>query len=137
MAATSNTHDASRQGRCLCGAVRYSFDPETTVFRAHCHCESCRRATSSPVTTFFGVRDSGWRWTGAAPASHASSPGVRRMFCGTCGSPMAYATDDLPGQTHFYAATLADPAGFAPERHDFWGERLAWLPLADDLPKHD
>jgi hypothetical protein len=48
---------------------------------------------------------------------------------------MAYQSDGLPGQIEFYAASLDDPAGFAPDGHVHTGERLPWVALADDLPK--
>ena len=38
-------------GRCLCGAIQFEFAGEA-VETTHCHCESCRRQTSSPVATF-------------------------------------------------------------------------------------
>ena len=68
-------------GRCLCGAVTYSFEGAPR-WQAYCHCESCRRTCSAPVTAFFGVDRGAFRWTGAQPAVYASSPGVRRLFCG-------------------------------------------------------
>src|SRR3546814_18613418 len=83
------------RGRFLCGEVTYECDVAEN-WRAYCHCESCRRNTSSPVTAFFGVSRSAFRFTGKAPAVYASSPGVRRLFCGRCGSPMAYETDRRP-----------------------------------------
>lgn len=124
-----------RGGRCLCGSVSYEFDPSRVRWRGHCHCESCRRACSAPVTAFFGVRDDGWRWTGADPAVHASSDHAERLFCGHCGSQMAYRSTRHPGEIHFHAASLDDPADFAPEWHFHWSERLQWLHLADDLPR--
>ncbi|TMV42893.1 hypothetical protein FGG78_41695, partial [Thioclava sp. BHET1] len=57
-------------GHCLCGAVR--FDSwEAPLWQGHCHCESCRRACAAPFTSFFGVANSGWCWTGAAPQVYA------------------------------------------------------------------
>lgn len=124
-----------RGGHCLCGRVRYRADGPV-LWQKHCHCESCRRATSSPVTTFFDVADGGWRWTGEPPARYASSPGVTRFFCPTCGSPMAYRHDSAaPGEMHFLACTLDDPRDVQPEGHDFWEEHLPWLVLADGLPR--
>lgn len=41
-------------GRCLCRAIRYECTGEPILI-AHCHCKSCRRQTSSPVTTFILV----------------------------------------------------------------------------------
>lgn len=125
----------STKGRCLCGAIRYTFDPAGVIWRLHCHCESCRRATSSPITTYFAVRDTAWRWLRDVPAQYQSSAGVTRSFCARCGAPMTYATEARPDETHFYAATLLDPTDFAPDGHDFWDERLPWLEIADDLPK--
>ncbi len=124
-----------RSGHCLCGSVTFTYT-EPAKFRGHCHCESCRRACSAPVTTFFGVVNGKWEWTGAAPRLFESSPGVRRYFCATCGSPMAYAWDGLPDETHFYAASLDDPADFSPEEHHFHDEKLPWFDMSDDLERH-
>ena len=121
-------------GRCLCRAVTYSF--ETPIkWCVHCHCESCRRNCSAPFTTFVSVPDGQWRWTGAEPAVYSSSEGVRRMFCPTCGAPVAYRNDKLPDEIHFYLAALDNPEAFAPERHVFLQDKLAWVELGDDLPK--
>lgn len=125
---------ATFTGRCLCGGARFAFDgPPGWVF--HCHCESCRRQTASAFTTFVNAPAGRWRWTGAAPASFASSPGVRRFFCGACGSPLAFTTDRRPGEADFYLALLDDPADVAVEGHDRWAERVGWLTLHDDLPR--
>lgn len=118
-----------REGHCLCGRIRYRAEGEV-IWQLHCHCESCRRASSSPITSFFAVRDGGWRWTGEAPAAYASSPGVTRYFCPTCGSPMGY-RPAKGGEMHFYACSQDDPAAFTPEGHDFPEERLPWLHLSD------
>ena len=126
----------STHGHCLCGAVRYAFDPAGVLWRGHCHCEGCRRATSSPFTTWFSVRNSAWRWTGSAPQIYHSSTGVRRSFCPTCGSPMAYASAQRPGETDFHAASLEVPADFAPAVHVHFAEKLPWIHLSDDLPRH-
>lgn len=126
----------SQTGRCLCGAVRYRFSGG--MLRAgHCHCESCRRNTSSPVTTFFVTPKDGFSFEGDEPGVYASSPGIIRRFCRRCGTPMSYETAGLPGEIHLYAASLDNDSGFAADRHDFWSERVAWLHIADDLPKNE
>lgn len=123
------------RGRCLCRRVTYEYSgPEN--WRGHCHCESCRRNTSSPFTTFFGVPNEAYRFTGDKPSVYESSPGVRRLFCGTCGSPMAYDSDRFPDEIHFYAATLEDSSGFKPSFHVYCTEQVPWVELADDLPKY-
>ena len=42
-----------REGRCLCGAVRFTADgpPKWT---GYCHCQSCRRHTGAPVSAYAG-----------------------------------------------------------------------------------
>ena len=123
-----------KRGRCLCGAVTFEYSGEEN-WRVHCHCESCRRQTSSPFTTFMGVPNVAWRFTGETPKVYVSSPGVRRLFCGTCGSPVAYRADIFPDEIHFYAASLEDPSGFEPQRHVHTGEQLPWIHLDDGLKR--
>jgi hypothetical protein len=122
------------RGHCLCGDVAFEFEG-TPNWVAHCHCESCRRNTSSPVTTFLGVPRAAFRWTGDQPASYESSPGVRRLFCGRCGSPMAFDADKYPDEMHFYVASLEDPEAFPPEVHVHFAEHLSWFDTADALKR--
>ena len=42
------------KGHCQCRAIEYEFTGEPR-WVMHCHCESCRRAVSSPVATYVGV----------------------------------------------------------------------------------
>ncbi|MBF9031391.1 GFA family protein [Rhodobacterales bacterium HKCCE3408] len=122
-------------GHCLCGAVRYRFDPDRVRWRAHCHCDSCRRNCSAPFTTFFGVHDDGWVWTGDEPQVYRHSEHAERLFCGRCGTPMAYRSVKFPGEIHFYAASLEDSSDFAPQSHVHWSEHVPWVELADTLPR--
>lgn len=127
------TLDRGGTGRCLCGAIRFAFDAKPN-WQAHCHCESCRRNCSAPFTSYFGVSHGHWRWTAAEPAAYASSPGVERLFCARCGTPMAYSSTAFPHEIHFYAASLDDPGAYAPTIHVHWDERLPWVKIADGLP---
>lgn len=122
-------------GRCLCGETRFSFGGEPN-WVLYCHCESCRRATSSPVTAWVSVPVAAFTLTHGVPTSYASSPGVRRTFCPTCGSPLSYETEDLPGEIHLYVASLDDPEQLRPTRHVFEEERLDWFDVHDNLPRY-
>ena len=66
-------------GHCLCGAIQYEYDGEP-LEAVHCHCDSCRRQTSSAVATFVMVPQTALRVTHGQPKEFASSPGVRRSF---------------------------------------------------------
>ena len=122
-------------GRCACGALRYQTTG-SPIWSMHCHCDSCRGVTGSPMTSFFGMGRGQVRWTGIR-SFHTSSPGVTRSFCGTCGTPMHYASTRWPGEVHLYAATLDDPSVYRPTAHVHWAERVPWLHIADNLDKLD
>ena len=81
-------------GRCLCGSVvfQYAGTPNWTL---HCHCQSCRRATSSPMTTWISVPRSAFSFTKGSPRYFSSSQGVRRGFCDNCGSPLTYESERI------------------------------------------
>ena len=122
------------KGRCLCGAVTFEFEGPVN-WSSYCHCESCRRNTSSPITAFFSVPRSAYRFTSETPKVYESSPGVFRLFCGNCGSPVAYdAPKYYPDEIHFYNAALEDPAAIAPTEHVFHREKLPWFGMDDGLP---
>ncbi|WP_170433932.1 GFA family protein [Ruegeria arenilitoris] len=126
----------TKRGRCLCGETRWEFEgPET--WSCYCHCDDCRRNCAAPVVAWLGVPLRNFRWTAATPRSFASSKGVQRHFCATCGSPMGFEADHYEGGMHLYAASLEDPVDFAPTFHVNFQSKLPWLELHDDLPKYD
>lgn len=125
----------SRTGRCLCGAVRFAARGEPR-WVAHCHCESCRRATSSAVATYAGFSAADVEWTGERPAEYRSSPGVVRRFCRTCGSPMSFEGERWPDEVHLFVPSFDAPETFQPRCHVHVEEQLRWLHLGDGLPRY-
>src|SRR5262249_7901362 len=119
-------------GRCFCGAVQYEYEggPEEVI---HCHCESCRRHTSSPVPTFVMVKASTLRFTRSQPKEFRSSPGVCRSFCAACGSPIAYRSDRRPEIVDLYIGTLNDASAMLPRCHVHASEQLPWFEILDEL----
>jgi len=67
----------------------------------------------------------------------ASSPGVERSFCRSCGSPITFVGEKWPGEVHIYAGTLDDPASISPQGHVNVGEALSWADIADHLPRYE
>jgi hypothetical protein len=122
-------------GRCFCRAITFEVTgpPRMVV---HCHCESCRRSTSSPVATFLIVNKTDFKYTRGEPKVFASSPGVKRSFCGRCGSPLAYETEQRPKHTDLYVATLDDPSAVVPQSHVHVQEQLPWFDILDDKPRY-
>jgi len=122
------------EGHCLCRAIVFEYDAEPN-WTLHCHCESCRRATSSPITTWISVPLGSFRFTHGAPRYFSSSPGVRRGFCADCGSPLTWEGERAPDEVHLYAAALADPTRVIPQQHVFVDQQLPWFETADHLPR--
>lgn len=121
------------RGHCLCGAIAFEVDGPVEACVV-CHCESCRRQCSAPMTTYIGVLDGQWRWLGNAPKLFNSSPGVERTFCDRCGTPLSYRSKMMSNVMHFFAAAMEEPEKFAPTVHVAFEEKLPWLKLADGLP---
>ncbi|MFZ1471261.1 MAG: GFA family protein [Paracoccaceae bacterium] len=111
-------------GHCPCGGATTYRCTAAPLWQSHCHCESCRRATASPFTPFFGIADGAWEWTG-----------TNRNFCPTCGTQMAYRSDKFPGECHVYAATLVAPEAYTPQTQVHTDEQTAWPHRADTLPR--
>ncbi|MDP6706551.1 MAG: GFA family protein [Alphaproteobacteria bacterium] len=124
------------EGGCLCGGVRYRASG-APLWVAHCHCQSCRRATGTAVTTFAGFPKLRFEVTHGEPKTIQSSPGVWRRFCPDCGTQLSYEATYCPDETHIYLATLDEPETFRPALHVFHGEAMPWLRLADDLPRYE
>ena len=125
----------SYSGKCFCGACSFVTTGKPN-WVGTCHCESCRRNCAAPFTTFFGINNDQWQWSGNHPAILHSSAGVSRYFCTDCGTPMAYHNEKWAHETHFYVASLDDPSQLPPTFHVHWDERLAWISIDDNLPKY-
>jgi hypothetical protein len=67
---------------------------------------------------------------------YRSSKIASRGFCPDCGTQMSFESTRWPGEIHLYGASRDDPENFEPELHCHYAERLAWLHMADDLPKY-
>ncbi len=123
-----------QSGGCLCGRVRYRLlaPPKWT---GYCHCASCRRATGGVAVAYAGFPIEAVEITGE-PARFASSPGVIRSFCPACGSPIAYESVRWPDEIHILIGSMDKPDIYPPTGHYYESERISWLNLADDLPRH-
>lgn len=112
-------------GGCQCGAVRFELkgDPR---FVSNCHCLSCRKATSAAFSTWVGFKNEQVNWEATTPNFYASSSGVKRGFCSTCGTPLSYAGPDWDGETHFLIGAFDHPMTFSPRIEVFTEDALPW-----------
>jgi hypothetical protein len=123
----------TREGGCLCGAIRYRVAGEP-VARTLCHCRSCRRAACG-VTVAWAVFPAGdVAFTKGAPCEYGSSPGIFWGFCGDCGSLVAYRRDSRPEHRDITTATLDDPDSFPPTVEIWTEQKIGWEALNHDIP---
>lgn len=94
------------RGQCLCGAVTVSATIRKTGLTV-CHCDMCRRHTSS---MFVGLAPEQESLKIAGPAkSFRSSDWAERGFCTECGSTLWYGT--IRDGARYLAAGLFEDAG--------------------------
>jgi hypothetical protein len=118
----------------MCGATHYSA-PGNALWAMVCHCRDCQRASGADHVSWLGLSRDAVTWNGPR-RTYQSSPGVTRSFCGACGTPMSYETEDLPDETHVYAPGLDDLSIYRPTAHIYWSEHVPWLTSLAGLPRH-
>jgi hypothetical protein len=123
------------EGGCFCGAIRYRVDGAIESV-AHCHCNSCRRSSGAAFVTWFTVGRERFAWTGGKPSQFASSPGVTREFCGTCGTELTYANVKAARTIDITIGSLDCAAGHPADRHIWTADKLDWLRLDEQLLTH-
>ena len=123
-------------GGCLCKAVRYEARG-VPLYRAICHCDSCRRATGGAMVPWATFNDARFKVTQGEMAEFASSAEVLRGFCARCGSALTYRHEGRTGEVDITVCTLDGPAALAPAMHVFVQEKLPYVQLADGLPQFD
>jgi hypothetical protein len=116
------------EGGCLCGAVRYQASAEALA-RTLCHCRSCRLASGGPSLAWAVFPSDAFGFTAGTPVRFASSPGVMRSFCGTCGTSLTWQHASRPESIDITSATLDDPDAFAPTKEIWVEHKLGWEAL--------
>lgn len=121
-------------GRCACGAVSFAAARPQEIKAFYCHCNDCKKATGAPVSAYvsIGVGDIVYK---GEPKTFATSKGVKRAWCETCGTPVSYQSDRWPDEIHFHIAIFDHPEDLAPRGHFYTKYELPWLKIDDDLPR--
>lgn len=126
-------------GGCYCGAVRYQINGKPS-WSAHCHCRSCQMALGGAFVTWSKVAGKDFTLTKGEITTVEKTPGIRRGFCGDCGTTLTYAAEsavegqDWSADAWFATATLDDPSIAEPQSHVFVSDRQPWIKLDDGLP---
>ncbi len=124
-------------GGCVCGGVRYEVTlPFTPV--TFCHCSICRR-WHGHVGAYAAVDRPGFKLTSDRSLRwYSTSPGVRRGFCGDCGSSVLW-DEDAEAKMSICAGTLDAPTGLRPKAHIYLGSKGDYYEVPDDglLRRHE
>jgi hypothetical protein len=125
----------SREGGCVCGAVRYALTAEPMIVHA-CHCRDCQRVTGSAFVLNLWIEAKHVELRGAQPESHLVNGGSGNphelYFCGTCGTYVWSDYRIVPGKCLFVrAGTLDDPSAVVPDAHIFTRSKLPWVRLPE------
>jgi hypothetical protein len=126
-----NDTSEKHEGGCFCGAVRFTFRGAPT-YVGNCHCRDCQRAIGTGFVTWVGTKPENFEVTKGEITTCETSPGVRRGFCGRCGSSLTFAGDDWT-DVALTAASLDEPGSVTPESNVFLDERQPWVLFDETL----
>lgn len=124
-------------GSCLCGGVRYQIEGEVSELIA-CHCSRCRKATGTAFATVLLTPVAGLRLLQGESLirEFESSPGVFRVFCSHCGSPLYSRRPSQPDVVKVRAGTLDTPLPGKIAQHIYVASKATWYELCDSAPRH-
>jgi hypothetical protein len=120
-------------GQCLCGTLRYRFDP-TGAITDYCHCKMCQRWSGAPVTAWAQVPADQFEITLGKPKAFRSSPRGIRHFCADCGAAV-FMSDPEGSGIGVMLGTVDDPSSLAPKGHGWTTDQIPWLKIDDHLPR--
>jgi hypothetical protein len=120
-----------KTGSCLCGNVKFEFDPPTRPIIV-CHCIQCRKQTGSmmhstsvSINKFRLTEQRGLKW-------YRASDIAARGFCGDCGSVLFW-KPDTADRISFTAGSIDGNTGLAIEGHIYCDFKADYF----DVPKDE
>ncbi|KAJ4176187.1 hypothetical protein NW759_017557 [Fusarium solani] len=131
-------------GGCACGALKYSFDGEPLV-SALCHCNGCKRSSSSDYTSNLIVPASTFHSTLGTAKTYTSKGGSGNNrsshFCPECGT-MLYVTSEAASEIVIVKAGTLDNLSlnetkYKPTVEIFCENKYSWLPDIEGAKKFD
>jgi len=133
--------EASLEGRCTCGEVRYRL--RGRPFAVHCcHCRDCQRETGSAFVINGLIETPQVEVTQGEPETiltpSASGKGQRIARCPTCAVALWSHYGGMGEKAAFVrVGTLEDPDACPPHVHIFTRSRQPWFELPLDAPAYE
>ncbi len=124
-----------KEGGCRCGDVRFETSGRPFLVE-YCHCRSCRHSAGAPLMAWAAFKPDEFSILSGDLTVHKPSPGVRRSFCGRCGTSLTLTDERFSGEVYVALASFEDAESPSPEIHIWRSQRLSWLETTDDLPRY-
>jgi hypothetical protein len=122
---------SSREGGCLCGAVRYRVKAEP-VRSSACHCTYCQRRSGSAFGLGAYFRDEDVEFLQGERKSYQyrsdeSGRWLRTEFCASCGGTVTWTAEVFPGLRAIAGGSFDDPRWLRPERFVWMRSSHPWI----------
>jgi hypothetical protein len=128
--------DASREGGCACGAVRYRLASDP-LFVHCCHCLNCQRQTGSAFVVNLLIEAdrvellAGEPQPVDVPRDDGSAQRIYR--CPSC-QVAVFSEYGRPDVRFVRGGTLDDPMSVTPDVHIYTRSKVGWVALPDSVP---
>jgi len=133
---TTEAAAASREGGCLCGALRYRVTRGAELCVYCCHCRDCQRLTSSAFALAMVVPAADFTLLEGEPGRIRrradSGREVEGCFCSRCGSRLFDSFPEFPDILIVRIGGLDDPSGLRPVAQFWTARKQDWVVLPQD-----
>jgi len=133
----ANKSEARQSGGCQCGAVRFSVSKPPESAAAVCHCLSCRKSVGAPLVGWAMFTQDAVQVSGVLPTVYVSSEGVKRSFCGTCGTSLFFEADYISGLIDITTESFDDPDAMTPTAQIWVSQEGACMKTLKDMVRFD
>jgi hypothetical protein len=126
--------EATIQGGCLCGGVRFELSSPPTV-AGYCHCTRCQRRTGTSSSAQARIDGRTFRFLQGAELVKAwrhPDGGFEKCFCRECGAHLFSRDPDDPTQMSIRMSAFDHDPGVRPSFRTFVAYAAAWEPIPDD-----
>lgn len=125
------------KGSCLCNGIQYEVHSDLGDI-VQCHCQKCRKANGSAFATNAAIPTQSFVFLSgeSLTAEYESTPGVFRVFCKQCASPLYSRRPSQPDLLRLRIGTLDTPVSTKPTAHIFVDSKAEWDEIADDRPQY-
>jgi hypothetical protein len=126
------------RGSCLCGEVKYEYDGSINEL-AVCHCNQCKRAQGTPFVTNAPIELAKCKFTNGSGSIkvYFSSPSKKRVFCGSCGSPLYSQRTDMPEIIRLRLGTVTEGHIPEPSYESYCESKSNWFSADPERPKYE